>query len=333
MKPEISVVLPVFNAVGTLREAISSVLGQAGVAFELIVVDDSSTDNSMALASEFDDARLRVMRNAGPKGVVGAANTGICAARGAWVARMDADDLAMPGRLERQLAYACEHPESGVVAGMVEPMESCGPGMDRYIDWVNTLPDHESMAANRFIESPVVNPSAMVRRDWLGRVGGYRDVPWAEDHDLWLRLLEIGCLFGRVPELVLQWRDSPGRLTRSDPRYGEAARMTMRAHFLARMTAVMERGVVICGAGKTGKMLAKNLINEGVKVHHFLEVNPRKHGQRIHGALVKEAHQLPAGEDRPLLIGAVGTPGGRPRVRGLAREFAYREGIDYWQIC
>src|SRR5690606_24826161 len=109
-------------------------------------------------------------------------------------------------------------------------------------------------------ENPVVHPSAMIRRD----LAVYRDVPWAEDHDLWLRLLGRGIVIGKIADVLLQWRDSPSRLTRTAKVYGDEERMRMRAHHLARIHAVSERGVAIAGAGPIGKSLARSLQAEGV---------------------------------------------------------------------
>lgn len=333
MRPAVSVVLPFRNAEATLREALASVLDERGSDFELIAVDDGSDDGSAAVAAACDDPRLRRIANPGPRGVAGAANAGIRAARGDWIARMDADDRALPGRLAVQLAFAAARPGLGVVSGGVRALDSRGRGMERYIDWVNGLRGPGAIAAARFVESPVVNPASMVRRDWLEWAGGYREVPWAEDHDLWLRLLEAGCRIDRAPETVLEWRDSAARLTRSDPRYGGAARMAMRAHFLARLPAVAARGAVVAGAGPTGKSLVRGLLAEGVTVHGFFEVDPRKIGQRIHGVAVRDGESLSRAADRPVLLGAVGVPGGRRRVGEWAARRGYREGVDFWPLC
>lgn len=323
--------LPFRDAAGTLRAALASLLAQEGADFEVLAVDDHSADGSAAIVEAAGDPRVRLLENAGAPGVVGAANTGIRAARAPWIARMDADDLAAPRRLRRQLDFAAGRPELGVVACEVALLEGRGEGMARYVGWANGLRTPEEIAAARFIESPVVNPGAMVRADWMERAGGYRDVPWAEDHDLWLRLLEAGCRIARVPEVLLEWRDSGGRLTRTDERYGSEARTLMRAHYLARLDVVRERGVVMAGAGPIGKGLARRLRAEGVGVRAFLEVNPRRIGQRIHGAPVLAAESLDPG--RGVLLGAVGVPGGRDRVRRLAREAGFTEGLDFWCVC
>jgi glycosyltransferase involved in cell wall biosynthesis len=329
--PRVSVVLPFRDAADTLIESVRSILAQDFRDFELVAVDDGSRDGGAARLSGIDDRRLVCCENRGSPGVVGATNTGAAKARGEWIARMDADDVAMPDRLGRQLAAG--EGGAGVVTCGVALTHSCGLGMERYVDWVNSLDSHARMSVSRFIECPVINPTSMVRRDWYERVGGYRESEWAEDHDLWLRLLELDCPFVRVPEVLLHWRDSPERLTRRDARYGDAARSRMRAHYLARLPGVKAGGAVIAGAGPIGKRLARDLIDEGVTLHGFFEVSRRRIGQRIHGVEVASADEAAWRWRDAVMLGAVGIEGGRAKTRELAEASGRREGEDFWAVC
>ena len=126
----------------------------------------------------------------------------------------------------------------------------------------------------------------MLRRELLEAAGGYADPPWAEDYDLWLRLLEQGYRLGKVPEVLLDWLDGPNRATRSIERYSIARFQEAKAHYLARIGHVRETGVVLCGAGPTGKDMAARLRRHGIAVHAFLEVNVRQIGNRIGGVPV-----------------------------------------------
>lgn len=333
MSPRVSVVMPFRNAAATLAEAIGSVLAAPDPTLELLLVDDGSEDESRAIAARIADPRVRLLDNDDSPGIVGSLNTGARAARGEWIGRMDADDIALPDRFTRCLNRAAAADAPGVVAGGVELMDCQGDGMLRYVEWVNGLDGHEAMAAGRFIESPVVHPSVMIRSDWLERVGGYRDVPWAEDHDLWLRLFEAGCRFAKVRELVLRWRDSAERLTRRDPRYGDAARLAMRAHFLGRMPEVALKGVVIAGAGPNGKQLCRLLLKQGTTVHALAEVHPRRVGETIHGVPVIPSAEVDRWQGRAVLLGAVGGERPRARVRQWAVDTGWTEGGDFWQVA
>jgi hypothetical protein len=335
MSPRISIVMPFRNAAATLPEALASVLAQEFGDWELLVVDDHSTDRSAEVVRALagGDARVRLLSNEGPPGVVGASVTAGRAAAGEWLARMDADDVSHPQRLSRQWAMAQSRPELDVIGCGVEILSPLGDGMVRHVDWVNARMEPQEIAHARFIENPMVHPSSLMRKTAVEAAGGYLEVPWAEDHDLFLRMLERGSVFGKVPETLLQWRDSPGRLTRSDPRYGDACRHRMRAHFLSRMAAVMERGVVIAGAGPIGKTLAQELQARGMTVRGFFDVHPRRIGETIHGAEVAGLDQFGRRWREAVLLSAVGVPGGREEVAELAGKAGYVEGSDFWAVC
>lgn len=332
MGPAISILLPFHNAAATLPEALESVLVQTFRDWELLAVDDRSSDESAEIVAGFTrlDPRVRLMANAGRPGIVGALQTASSAASADWVARMDADDHCHPERLARQWERAGD---AEVITTEVELIEPLGDGMIRYVEWVNALGSHEAIANARFIENPVIHPTVLMRRDVLDAAGGYRDVPWAEDHDLWLRMLQHGARFAKVPERLLKWRDSKGRLTRSDSRYGEKARQRMRAHYLATIPEISERGVVVAGAGPIGKSLVRELLTLGIKVHGFFDVHPRRLGEVIHGAEVVGLEEFGRCWRDAVMLSAVGLAGVREEIRGLAAAAGYEEGRDLWCVC
>jgi glycosyltransferase involved in cell wall biosynthesis len=332
MAPRISILLPFRNAAATLAAAVESVLAQTCGDWELLAVDDGSCDGSgevlRVLAA--GDRRVRLLGNEGPPGIVGALQTAHRAAAAEWLARMDADDRCHPQRLELQWRRAGE---AEVIVTNVELADPLGEGMTRYVAWANRLESHVAIANARFIENPVIHPTVLMRRTAFEAAGGYRDVPWAEDHDLWLRLLQQGARFAKVPEPLLVWRDSWSRLTRSDGRYGEKARQCMRAHFLARLPAVRERGVALAGAGPIGKSLARELKGHHVAVHGFFDVHPRRLGEIIHGAEVVGLEKFGGQWRDAVLLSAVGLPGVRDEILGLATSAGYSEGRDLWCVC
>ncbi|BCX50073.1 glycosyl hydrolase family 2 [Haloferula helveola] len=328
----ISVLLPFRNASPTISSAVRSILGQSHSDFELLAIDDGSEDDSCARLGAETDPRIRLIRMPTSAGIVPALQAGLEQARGEWIARMDADDISHRDRLSLQLEIG-ERNQLDVVSSKVRLIDACGRGMQRYVEWTNSLVDSDAIAASRFIECPVIHPSVLVRRDALLKAGGYADVPWAEDHDLWLRMLERGGRFGRIQRVLLDWRDSPRRLTRSDPRYGESARTEMRCHYLSRLSEVKRSGVVVAGAGPIGKRLARGLMERNVAVHGFLEVHPRRIGESIQGVPVVAAEELNQHWPDAVVLGAVGIEGGREQVSSLALEHGRVEGHDFWSVC
>ena len=330
MNPRISVILPFCNAQSTIREAADSILSQEFSNLELIAVADHCTDASVQMLSGISDRRLQIIENRLAPGVVGAMNTGVRVANSEWIARMDADDYSLPQRLSRQWELA---EKFDIVSSCVELTHSLGDGMLRYVEWTNSLLTPDQISRARFIESPIINPTLLMRRSLFDEFGGYMDLEWAEDHDLWLRLLQAGYQITKVDEILVQWRDSETRLTRTDERYGDALRMKMKAHYLAAMKNIQANGVVIAGAGPIGKSLAQDLIELGVQIHGFFEVHPRRIGEKIHGIEVAKADDIHTRWHDAILLGAVGIEGGREKLKQYAEQAGRVEGEDFWQVC
>jgi GT2 family glycosyltransferase len=332
VSPAVSVLLPLRDAGATLAEAISSVLDQRGVDLELVAVDDGSRDQGPVwLRGVAARDRRVVVLETGGVGIAGALGRALAVARAPLLARMDADDICHPDRLARQLAALAAAPELALVAARVEPFPpaAVGPGLARYVAWQNGILSPAEHARDLFIESPLCHPSVVVRREALVRVGGWRDVPWPEDYDLWLRLDEAGLPMAKLPEVLLRWRHQPGRATFADPRYALERFRQAKAPHLARRLRALGRQVVVWGAGPTGKRLARALEPHGVRAAWFVDIDPRKLGRCARGAPI-----LPPAALRPgaqTVVVAVGAPGARDLIRAQLGATGLREGVDF--VC
>jgi len=321
LPPRVSVLLPVKDAEGTLPECLASLRAQTLAEHEVVAVDDGSTDGSRALlerAAE-EDPRVRVLRSTG-RGLVSALNAGAAAARAPLVARMDADDVALKDRLRRQATRLEADEKLDVLGTQVEVLGGArNDGMRAYVLWSNALQDDAAMRRDLLVESPLVHPSAMMRTAALLGLGGYRDYDGPEDYDLWLRAAAAGFRFSKLPEVLLQWRDSERRLTRRDPRYAPARFFARKLQALLEGPLAAGGPVVVWGAGEIGKAWARALRARGVLLCAFVEVDPRKLGQRIHGAPVLGVDEAKA-LGPALHLAAVGQPGARERIREEARR-------------
>jgi glycosyltransferase involved in cell wall biosynthesis len=328
--PRISVLLPCRDAAAYLDEAVASLLAQTFPDFEVVAVDDGSADDTPARLAGWArrDERVRVFRRPGG-GIVAALNDALAAARGDVVARMDADDVAEPARFERQLALLDAQPHVAACGTRVRyfPRTAVRDGARRYEAWLNSLHHPADLARDSFVECPIAHPTLMVRARALRDVGAWRDVAWPEDYDLVLRLLAAGHALANVPDVLLRWRERPDRLSRTDDRYSTAAFHRCRAHHLARSVLGGRRAVVI-GAGPVGKALAKALAAEAVSIAAFIDVDPRKVGQTIHGAPVLPRDAL--GRFRgAYALAAVGNAKARNEIREWLRSAGWREGEQF----
>ncbi len=328
--PDVSILLPVRNEERFLPSALASLLGQSLISWELVAVDDGSTDATPAIlaAAAHRDSRIRVLPSP-QRGLVPALNAGLAACRASLVARMDGDDISHPRRLELQHAFMAANQEVGLAASAFRhfPRQRLGVGMLAYETWQNSLTSHEAIIRDLVVESPFVHPSVMFRREAVEQVGGYRDLGWAEDYDLWLRLAAAGIRFARLPQPLLFWRERPERATRTMTEYAAVAFRACKAHHLKRRFLGDVSEVTLAGAGLEGRAWRKALEREGVRVGRWVDVDPRKIGRTLHGAPV-----VAAGEVRPdggkMLI-TVGTRGARVGLWGWARGSGFVEGDDF----
>jgi len=328
--PAVSILLPVRNEARFLPAALSSLLRQSFNDWELVAIDDGSTDRTGRLLDELAtrDRRVRVWHRP-PGGLVNALNFGLRRCRGDYVARMDGDDICHPDRLQRQKAALDRQPEIDLVSCRVRhfPRAQLSDGMLDYERWQNQHLRHEDMLRDLFVESPFVHPSVLFRRLRIIQLGGYRDRPWAEDYDLWLRMALAGCRFSRLPDTLVYWRDRPERVTRTAEQCTAEAFRSCKAHFL-KQTFLHEQGeVTLWGAGIEGKAWRKALSMIGIRVCRWLEVDPRKLGQMIHQAPVETPDAFPAGGGKILVT--VGSRGARRQIRSRCRQLELAEGVDY----
>ena len=208
--PRVSVVMPMRDADQFLNAAVKSILTQTFADFEFIIVDDGSRDGSRRRAEEYEAADTRVLVLSSPgRGIVAALNHGIGLARGSLIARMDADDVALPHRLATQVAALDARPEVGVVGSYYTAIDIRGRALRDIV-----LPAAADTIRQRLSAGNcIAHPTVMMRRDAVLTAGLYRtDFPLCEDYDLWLRLSETTDIVN-LPEILLLYRLHPAQVT------------------------------------------------------------------------------------------------------------------------
>lgn len=333
--PAVSVVLPVRDGAATLARAIASVRAQTWADWELLVVDDGSRDATPEVLNRLARAepRLRVLAP-GRVGLVAALNAGLAAARGEFIARLDADDEAHPERLAAQVEWLRRQPDLGLVGCRVGfgGDAAASRGYALHVAWLNGIITPEEHARSRFIESPLAHPSVLFRRELVARHGGYREGDFPEDYELWLRWLEAGVRMAKVPRELLTWHDAPGRLSRTDPRYDPDAFFRVKAGPVAREVGRLPgppgREVWIWGAGRPTRRRAAPLGAQGLKIAGYVDVDPRKTGRAVAGVPVIAPAALPPPGTR-IVLAYVATRGARELIRGELERRGYAEGRDF----
>jgi len=332
--PRISILMPVRNEERFLQAALDSLFRQSCTDWELVAVDDGSHDATPDILSRAAarDGRVRVIRRSGG-GLVPALNAGLQACRAALLARMDGDDICHPRRLELQAAHLDAHPDTGLLACGFRhfPRTGLKRGMLAYEGWQNALTDHALITRDLYVESPFVHPGVMARTSIVAGLGGYRDLGWPEDYDLWLRMAAAGVRFARLPGPLFFWRDHPERATRTMEEYASQAMRRCKFHHLRQGFLKQCSEIVIAGAGQEARAWQRLLTADGVRVTHWLDIDPRKIGTVLHGAPVLRPEELHL-EGRKMIT-AIGLRGAREQFRLTAHGLGWQEGVDFASVA
>mgnify|MGYP000500499379 CR=1 FL=1 len=208
-KYTISVILPIYNAERYLKQSIQSILCQTFTDFELLAINDGSIDSSSEILSSFNDKRLRIINNDKNRGLIYTLNRGIEEAKGKYIARMDADDIATPNRLSLQVQFLEQNSSVALVGGCAEFIdENDIPFMSCKVPLSHNEIIQEIFSANCFI-----HPSVMFRTSVIRSLGGYRsEALHAEDYDLWLRIIEHHQV-ANLPDNLILYRIHPNQVS------------------------------------------------------------------------------------------------------------------------
>lgn len=206
LPPAVTVLMPVYNAEKYLREAIESVLLQSFADFEFLIINDASTDTSVDIIQSFSDPRIKLVENERNLGISATLNKGISLASTDLIARMDADDISYPARLQKQVQHFSEHPDCVLVSA--EAREISEEGTELSVDHFE--PSHFHYMLN--FQCWIYHPTVMYRKQAVEREGGYTE-RYCEDYDLWWKMSRKSEI-GHLPEVLLDYRHSSKSLSK-----------------------------------------------------------------------------------------------------------------------
>lgn len=328
--PKVSVILPFYNASKTLNAALQSIAEQEFRDFECVMVDNNSGDGSREIARDWEQRYSEfILVEEKRQGVMFASNRACEVARGRYIARMDADDVARPKRLGLQAEFLDANPDYGAVAGLVDHVgdpDTTG-GFRRFVDWSNSVITYEDIYKRRFIEAPIVNPTAMWRRETMEQYGLYRSGDFPEDYEMWLRWLHRGVKIAKVPMVVLDWHDSEERLTRTHPIYSDRAFYQIKSRYLARWLQANNPhhpDVAVWGASRISRRRARILEQEGIRIGTYIDT---KRSRQLDRDLVYYEDLPPSG--LLFILTYIRQMDNREKIQDFLENKGYREGVDY----
>jgi len=319
-----------------LQESLDSLLRQSHQALEILIIgpDQNCNDKLSGLRLPFD-SRIRQLQRPSP-GIVAALNTGLDAARGGWIARMDADDLAHPTRIESQLSYLRENPQIDLCSCDVEIFSDDGPiqrGNLEYMNWLNGLTYAQEIATSLLIESPCPHPTWLMKQSLCQQLSGYRDSNWAEDYDFLLRAHMSGALMGKPRSTntpLLRWRDHDNRLTRQSERYSRSNFIAAKAWAMAHTYLKERRSAVIIGTGRNAKIMYDALSKQGIKVDYFVDLHTHVKKRSLrHTEIIDYKSIAKRRHGDALLVSVVTRYGARTKLKHWFDENDFVEERDY----
>lgn len=326
-KPKISVVLPFYNAEQTLKTAANSILAQTFQNFELLLINNNSTDSSRKIAEELtkSDKRIRILHETKP-GVANAMNCGLAHSQGLFIARMDSDDIAHPNRLKKQYNYLIKNPSIALVGSAVKYISHVpgNKGFRRFVDWANSFHTPKEIELKQFIEIPVINPTIFFRRELFEKFGGCHDDNFPEDYEMQLRYLSKGTKMAKISEKLLQWHDHETRLTRTDERYSTEAFFQTKAfyfRFWSEQHNPFHPKIWIWGAGRKTRQRTVFLEQQGLQIEGRIDIVESKPDALFYKDLPQPG--------RFFIVSMVTNTGAGEKIREFLHQKSYCEGKDF----
>jgi glycosyltransferase involved in cell wall biosynthesis len=280
----VSILMPVRNAEPFLASCLESIRSQSWQDWELLAVDDHSTDASWAILHSFArrDLRIQPLKNPG-KGIIPALRHAFFFARGELVTRMDADDRMAAHKLATMANSLLQKGRGYVVAGQVAYFsdQELGEGYRKYAAWLNEVVADNSWQSNLYRECVLPSPCWMTFREDLAWSGAFEGCRYPEDYDLCFRMLSAGLRFAGIPKVLHFWRDHQDRSSRIQEVYRENSFFELKVDWFLRVDRDFSRPLCLWGAGKRGKEVARLLLERGA-IFQWITDNPKKQGKKIY---------------------------------------------------
>jgi len=330
----VSILLPVFNAAPYLEACLVSIQAQTFTNWELLAVDDFSTDESLVILQRFqaEDARIKVFSNT-EKGIIPALRLAFEQAAGRHITRMDADDLMPPFKLERLRDGLVQQGPGTLLVGKVRYFSAAelGEGYQKYANWLNEQMQSGNVYAEIYKECIIPSPCWMVHREALLRASAFEPDRYPEDYDLCFRFYEAGLKVVLAPGILHWWRDHGSRASRNDPHYADNHFFQLKVPYFLKLDRDPKRPLVLWGAGQKGKLLARLLQQAGVDFHWICNT-PRKWKAPIYGISLHppaSLHRLA----HPQILVAVAAVGAQAELIDEFSRKGWLAGKDYFLFC
>ena len=285
LQPLVSILIPFKNTEEFLSECLQSIIEQEYQNWEVVAVDDHSSDKSSEIVHAYADAddRINVLHNQGD-GIIEALKTAYSKSKGQLITRMDSDDIMPTMKLKTMAGSLVAHGKDHLAVGQVSYFSErgIGKGYERYEKWLNSLTKIGTNYSEIYKECVIPSPCWMVYREDLDRCGAFEPKRYPEDYDLAFRFYEKGLRIIPCDQVLHLWRDYDTRTSRTSEHYAQNYFLNIKLHYFLKLNYDTAKPLVVWGAGNKGKEISKGLIERNIDFYWLCD-NPKKIGKSIYG--------------------------------------------------
>jgi glycosyltransferase involved in cell wall biosynthesis len=324
MNNKISIIMPVKDTAQYVGATIESILKQSYTNWELIAVNDDSSDRSLEVMERYIlDERIHAISNPDP-GLLKALRYGYSLTTGNLIHRMDSDDLMPENKLQSMIDAWNQHGEGSVITGGAQYFcdeGEVGDGFKRYAAWLTTVSTENTHAKNIYKESVIASNCWLVHRNDFNAIGGFEPDTFPEDYDLCFRFYTGGLNIVGLKDILHLWRDRPDRISRNWDVYKDNRFFDLKVHYYFQFERDTNRPLVLWGAGKNGKDLAKLILKHQPSLHWVCD-NENKIGKDIYGVRMEHFDRI---QDlvNPQIIIAVAGPDDQHEIASILTTSNY----------
>ncbi|NNC50193.1 MAG: glycosyltransferase [Flaviramulus sp.] len=290
----VSILIPFKNTEAFISDCLKSILTQTYKDWELIIVDDASTDNSYKIVEKFakNDNRIKLLKNTG-NGIIDALNLGLKHSKGEFITRMDSDDLMRPNKLEILANNLIKTGKGHIAIGLVNYFSEAGikSGYKNYEIWLNALTKTGYNYSEIYKECVIPSPCWMIHKEDLIACDAFNPERYPEDYDLAFRFYKNNLKCIPCKDILHDWRDYNTRTSRTHVHYAVNHFIPLKLDYFLELDYNSEKTLLIWGAGTKGKTIAKILIEKNIPFEWICD-NPKKIGRDIYGIILKPFNHL-----------------------------------------
>jgi glycosyltransferase involved in cell wall biosynthesis len=332
--PLVSIIMPIKNTEQYVKECVDSILAQYYVNWELLVVDDNSTDNTLPILKTYAriDSRIKVYQNNG-NGIIDALRLAYSKSNGDLITRMDADDVMDKEKLTVLSQNLLNSGKGHIAVGLVKYFseDELGEGFKNYENWLNSLTLEGRNFEEIYKECVIPSPCWMIFKEDLEKCDAFRPNQYPEDYDLTFRFYLNGLQPISCNKVLHYWRDYASRTSRTNEHYADNTFLAIKSHYFLQLERATDKNLVIWGAGGKGKTLAQKLIDKNIAFYWICD-NPKKIGKHIYGQQLLAFNELDNIENSQSIV-TVANPKAQEEIKLFFNNRGKEAMIDYFFFC